>query len=617
MGRGIDLAPAIGSPCRPQLGVFMNRFVVAAVAGLLLSSPGAAAAQTPPATTAATAENPALASIIADYDAWQLSLSPEQAARQGDQSAKSRLSDPSRAAELARLEPLNTFKRRLAALDPSSLSSNDALNRDFLTIIIDRSIESIGLDGGRLAFNSEGGPGQSTGYLAAGTRITNRADADAWLARLGLLHTWYDEGLADARRGLETGFVQPKSVVESALAIFRNEAAFTPETDPLLRPFASLPATIPAAEQAELRARAAAIVAEQIVPRRRAWVAFTADEYLPSAPAEVGIGSRPGGRDFYAFEARRYTTTDLAPDQIHQIGIDEVARIRARMDAEMIASGWTGDFAGFLNHMRTDPRFYATSREDMLEKASEMAKRADGALPALFRTLPRLTYNVRPVPLEIEDNYTTGRYNGGSLEEGVPGGYIVNTGKLDQRPLYELPALTLHEAVPGHHLQIALQQEAAAGPAFRRNAGVTAFTEGWGLYSEFLGEEMGFYRTPEERFGRLSYEMWRACRLVADTGMHWMGWTIEQARACFTDNSALSPHNIETELQRYIGWPGQALAYKIGEIRLRAIRTRAEQALGERFNVRDFHDALLVDGPLPLDLLDRRMDAWIAAQAAR
>ena len=243
-----------------------------------------------------------------------------------------------------------------------------------------------------------------------------------------------------------------------------------------------------------------------------------------------------------------------------------------------------------------------------------MAKRADGGLPALVRTLPRLTYNVRPVPLDIEDNYTTGRYNGGSLEEGTPGGYIVNTGKLDQRPLYELPALTLHEAVPGHHLQIALQQEAAAGPAFRRNAGVTAFSEGWGLYSEFLGEEMGFYRTAEERFGRLSYEMWRACRLVADTGMHWMAWTIEQARTCFTDNSALSPHNIETELQRYIGWPGQALAYKVGEIRLRAIRTRAEQALGERFNLRDFHDALLIDGPLPLDLLDRRMEAWIAAQ---
>ncbi|RZJ84452.1 MAG: DUF885 family protein, partial [Brevundimonas sp.] len=213
--------------------------------------------------------------------------------------------------------------------------------------------------------------------------------------------------------------------------------------------------------------------------------------------------------------------------------------------------------------------------------------------------------------------YTTGRYNGGSMQNGVAGGYMVNTSHLDQRPLYELPALTLHEAVPGHHIQIALQQEAADQPYFRRNANVTAYTEGWGLYAEYLGEEMGFYRTPYERFGRLSYEMWRACRLVADTGLHWLGWSTEQARACFRDNSALAPHNIETELQRYIGWPGQATGYKIGEIRLRAIRARAEAALGERFNVRTFHDAMLVDGPLLLDLLDQRMDAWIAEQMAK
>ncbi|WP_312689179.1 DUF885 domain-containing protein, partial [Brevundimonas nasdae] len=242
---------------------------------------------------------------------------------------------------------------------------------------------------------------------------------------------------------------------------------------------------------------------------------------------------------------------------------------------------------------------------------------ADGGLPPLFATLPRLPYDVQPVPAQIEENYTTGRYNPGSMQNGIPGHYIVNTSKLDQRPLYELPALTLHEAVPGHHLQIALQQEGGGQPYFRRQANVTAFTEGWGLYSEYLGEEMGFYRTPYERFGRLSYEMWRACRLVADTGLHWLDWSEEQARACFRDNSALAPHNIETELQRYIGWPGQATAYKIGEIRLREIRERAERELGPKFNIRTFHDALLVEGPLPLALLDHRMDAWIAEQKAK
>lgn len=600
----------------------MNHLAAAGFAALLLTTVSShVVAQAGPAGAAqapakAQAENPGLASILADYEAWQKAVNPIMAAREGDQAAKSLLPDQSRAAELARVEPLTGFKSRLAAIDAGGLSSDDALNHAFLGLIVDRSIEAIGYDGGRLAFDSEGGPGQSAGYLATGTRVTNRADAEAWLSRLGGLSAYYDEGLADARRGLETGFVQPTSVVRSALVTLRNETAYTAETDPLLKPFASLPASISTVEQAALRARAAAIVAEEIVPRRRAWVEFVEREYLPASSDTVGIGSRPGGREYYAFQARSYTTTDLTPDQIHQIGLEEVARIGARMDTEMAAAGWTGDFASFLNHLRTDPRFYAQSREDLLEKASEMAKRADGGLPALFRTLPRLTYDVRPVPADIEATYTTGRYNAGSLAEGVPGGYIVNTGQLDQRPLYELPALTLHEAVPGHHLQIALAQEAGEGPAFRRSADVTAFTEGWGLYAEFLGEEMGFYRTPEERFGRLSYEMWRACRLVADTGMHWMGWTIEQARACFTDNSALATHNIETELQRYIGWPGQALAYKIGEIRLRAIRTRAEGALGERFEVRDFHDALLVDGPLPLDLLDRRMDAWIATQAA-
>lgn len=594
----------------------MNHLAAAGFAALLLSTTALPVLAQTPTASVAQAENLALASILADYEAYLRALDPITAGQEGDQAAKSRLPDPTRAFEEAQVQPLTAFKTRLAAIDASDLSPNDALNHAFLTRIVDRSIEAIAYDSSRLPFDSEGGPGQSAAYLASVTRIANRADADAWLARLGGIAAFYDAGLENARRGLESGFVQPRSVVESALLTFRNEAAFTAETDPLLKPFATLPGAIPVEAQAELRARATAIVAEQIAPRRQAWVDFVEDEYLPAAPETVGVGTLPGGKEFYAFQARGYTTTDLTPDEIHQIGQAEVARIRARMDTEMAAAGWTGDFASFLNHLRTDPKFYAKSREELLEKASEMSKRADGGLPALFKTLPRLTYNVRPVPQEIEATYTTGRYNGGSLSDGVPGGYIVNTGRLDQRPLYELPALTLHEAVPGHHLQIALQQEAEAGPYYRRSANVTAFTEGWGLYAEFLGEEMDFYRTPEERFGRLSYEMWRACRLVADTGIHWMGWTIDEARRCFTENSALAPHNIETELQRYIGWPGQALAYKIGEIRLRDIRARAEQALGDRFDVRTFHDALLVDGPLPLDLLDQRMDAWIASGRA-
>lgn len=587
------------------------------VAALSVSACAATAPSPLTAASARTTGDARLARVITDYEAFQRGADPAVAAREGDASARARAPDLSREGELARVAPLEALLARLEAIDPARLSFDDALHHGFLGLLIRRELDAIRLDGRRLAFNSEGGVGQTVAYWASSTRIANRQDAENWIARLSGVGAMYDAMTANARRGLETGLVQPRSVVDAAIRLARTDAGFIAADDPLMKPLANLPATLPADEQASLRARAATVIAEEIAPRRAAWLAFLTDEYRPAAPEAPGLGLRPGGRDLYAHYVRSYTTTSLTPDEVHQIGLDEVARIRARMEIEMRAAGWTGDFPGFLAFLRTDPRFYAASRQELLEKASEMAKRADDALPGLFATLPRLPYGVRPVPAEIEEGYTTGRYFSGSMQNGVAGGYMVNTSHLDQRPLYELPALTLHEAVPGHHLQIALQQEAAAGPAYRRGANVTAFTEGWGLYAEFLGEEMGFYRDPYERFGRLSYEMWRACRLVADTGIHWLGWSIDQARVCFAENSALSPHNIETELQRYIGWPGQATAYKIGEIRLRQIRERAEAILGDRFDIRAFHDALLVDGALPLDLLDQRMDRWIAEQAAR
>lgn len=597
------------------------KFVIAASAVAMLAAAAAPVFASPsPAQAAAArnAENPALASVLADYEAYLRAVDPISAGMEGDRAALSRMPDSSRAFEEAQEPVLKGFADRLAAIDAAALNDDDRLNHTFLTYVLQRSRDRIPLDTGRInAFNSEGGPGQGLAYVASVTRIASVADAEAWIARLEAMPKIYADQLADARRGLDTGLVQPRSIVENALTLIEPEAALTPEADPLLKPFAALPASIPAAQQAALRARAARAVADGIMPQRREWARFLREDYLPRAPETLGLVHRPGGRELYAYLVRGFTTTELTPDEVHAIGREEVARIRARMDLEMQAAGWTGDFASFLTFLRTDPQFYATTREQLLEKASEMAKRADDGLPALFGTLPRLPYGVRPVPREIEANYTTGRYNQGSMENGIAGGYMVNTSSLDQRGLYELPALTLHEGVPGHHLQIALQQEAADGPYFRRSVDVTAFVEGWGLYAEFLGEEMGFYRTPYERFGRLSYEMWRACRLVSDTGLHWLGWDIEQARACFRDNSALAPLNIETELQRYIGWPGQATAYKIGEIRLREVRTRAEAELGERFNIRRFHDALLVDGPLPMALLDERMDRWIAEEKGR
>ncbi|MEY4242286.1 MAG: hypothetical protein RJA14_1982 [Pseudomonadota bacterium] len=591
---------------------------VSAVAMLAAAAPVVASPTMVGTEVARNAEDPALAAVLTDYEAYLRAVDPINAGMEGDRDALSRLPDGSRAFELAQEPVLKGFADRLAGIDTTGLGEDDRLNHAFLTYVLQRARDRIPLDTSRIdAFNSEGGPGQNLAYVANVTRIATAADAEAWIARLEAMPKSYADTLANARRGLETGMVQSRSIVENALTLIEPEAELTPDADPLLKPFATLPASIPAAQQATLRARAARAVADGITPQRREWARFLRQDYLPRAPETLGLVHRPGGREMYAYMVRGYTTTHLTPDEVHAIGREEVARIRGRMDTEMRAAGWTGDFPSFLTFLRTDPQFYVTSREALLEKASEMAKRADDGLPALFGTLPRLPYGVRPVPREIEANYTTGRYNAGSMENGVAGGYMVNTSSLNQRGLYEMPALTLHEGVPGHHLQIALQQEAADGPYFRRSVDVTAFVEGWGLYAEFLGEEMGFYRTPYERFGRLSYEMWRACRLVADTGIHWLGWDIEEARACFRDNSALAPLNIETELQRYIGWPGQATAYKIGEIRLRAIRTRAETELGGRFDIRRFHDALLVDGPLPLGLLDARMDRWIAEEKAQ
>jgi uncharacterized protein (DUF885 family) len=567
--------------------------------------------------TAPVAQDAAAAwrQIVTDWETFDRTEDPLTAGAEGDLAALSKLPDLTPAGDARRLQALEAFKARLDTINARSLAAEDAFNHAFLARDVAERIERAAFDPSRLSFTNEGGPGSSLGYYARTTAISSSTGAEAWLSRLRGTAKVIRDAITNARRGIATGFTQPKSVVDDALKIGKAEAALTADNDPLMIPFSTLPASISALDQARLRAEARALVSGDIAAARREWVRFLESEYLPNARPGLGIGSIGEGRRYYAFLATAFTTTKLTPDEIHEIGNKEVVRIRAEMQTEMAASAFKGSFPEFLQWLRTDPRFYAKTRQEMIEKASEIAKRADDHLPKLFRkSLPRLPYGVREVPREIEDQYTTGRYFTGSMANGVAGGYIVNTGKLDQRPLYELPALTLHEAVPGHHLQIAIAQELAEQPWFRRNTMATAFVEGWGLYSEYLGVEMGIYRDPYERFGRLSYEMWRACRLVADTGIHWKGWTIEQARACFKDNSALAPHNIETELQRYVADPGQALAYKIGELRMKALRAKATQALGDRFDLREFHDTMLLGGALPLDMLETRIDAWLAVR---
>ena len=559
---------------------------------------------------AQTAES-SLQQIIADYETFNRQVDPLSAGAEGDREALRRLPDVRPETEQADRKQLVVFGERLAKIDAQQLSGEAALNHALLTSIVKESTEEIGFDFSRIAFQNDEGFHTLADYLGRSTTIASREDADAWLARLAALPAWYEQNVSNLKRGIKTRYTQPRIVVDRVLDVARKQVEVKPEDNSLLLPFARMPASIPAQAQAEYRAKALALVRDKIYPAQRAFADFLAKEYLPAARPKLAWRTTPNGEASYRFLVHQHTTTEMTPDQIHKLGEDEVGRIRGLMEKAIAQTGFKGSFAEFQKMLRTDSRFYPRTATELLEKASEIAKRSDDQLPRLFGTLPRLTYGVRPVPAEMAEGYTTGRYWPGSMQMGQAGGYMVNTSHLDQRSLYELPALTLHEAVPGHHLQIALSQELSNLPYFRRNISVTAFTEGWGLYSEFLGEEMGMYRDPYELFGRYSYEMWRACRLVADTGIHWLGWDIEQARRCFTDNSALSEHNIQTELERYISWPGQALAYKVGELRFRQLRSEAEQALGERFDIRQFHDTLLLGGPLPLDIVEVRVRDWV------
>jgi len=564
----------------------------------------------------ALADDTAMTKLAADYDAWLLAEDPITAGRQGDRAALSKLPEVTPAADARRLAALKGFQARLAVIPAQGLSENAALNRGYMAWELGSRIGQIQFDTARMPVSSDGGFEDLLNYVASTTPMRSAADAEAWIARLEALPGYYRDNVENARRGIKTGFTQPRPTVDIILARAKAAAVAPIEGDPLLRPFRTRPDIVPAERWAALQARAETVVRDRIRPVQRDFAVFIEREYAPAARKGLGVRTVPGGEAFYRFAVKDFTTTEKTPDEVFALGQSEVARIRAQMEVIMRETGFTGDLAAFIAMLRKEPKFYAKSRQELLEKASEIAKRIDDKLPGYYGTLPRLSYGVRPVPPEIEAAYTTGRYFQGSPEQGVAGGYMVNTYALDQRPLYELPALTAHEAVPGHHLQIALAQELKDVPMFRREGGVTAFVEGWGLYSEKVAGDMGIYRDAYERFGQLSYEMWRACRLVADTGIHWKGWARKQAEACFLENTALAPLNITVEVDRYISWPAQALAYKIGELKFLELKARARQRLGERFDIRKFHDALLLAGPLPMELLEARIDAWIATEAA-
>jgi uncharacterized protein (DUF885 family) len=564
---------------------------------------------------AATADPAAdLHGLIGDYTVFSRQEDPVRAGARGDAEALRRWPDDTPAAVSDRRARLTAMQARLQGLQTADLSGEDRLDRDILAWRVSTELEGMAFDEERIPFVSGEGFFTLADDTAQATVIHSAADAQAWLDRLAALPAYYDVQIANMRRGVAAGFVQPRIIVDKAIRAISTSVDEPAKASDLLTPFDALPASIPADAQAALRARALELVETRVKPAQRTLLAFFRNEYLPKARTEIGAASLPGGTAWYAYRLRVHTTTAMTSDEIHQLGVARVAEIHRQMEALIARTGFRGSFADFLAFLRTDPRFYAASSDAYVERARAIAKRIDFKLPLWIGKLPRLTYGVEPVPPALD--LGSGGYRPGSPEQGQAGAVMVRGGHYRTQALYGLPVWLLHEGVPGHHIQIALAQENTALPEFRRNDDVTAFVEGWALYAEGLGEEMGVYQDDYERFGRLSYAMWRACRLVVDTGIHHDGWSRERAIAFLRDNTALSQAEIEGEVDRYIAWPGQADAYMIGELRIEALRRRAEAALGPRFDIRRFHDFILDDGPMPLDLLEGRLAAWIAGQRA-
>jgi uncharacterized protein (DUF885 family) len=429
-------------------------------------------------------------------------------------------------------------------------------------------------------------------------------DYRSWLAQIGELPRYFSENVANMRAGLKRGFTPPRVTLEGRGDAITAVAKAKPEDTTFFEPFKVMPANIPVVEQEKMKAEAIAIIRDKIQPAYRDLDAFWRNEYFPKTRTSLAAQSLPDGKAYYRQQIIAYATLDKSPDEIHALGLAEVKRLRGEMEAAMRQSGFKGDFAAFQKMLREDPRFYAKTPQELLDKAAWIAKEFDGKAALYFGLLPRARFAIKPVPDDIAPFYTSGR--------GGAGVYLLNTYDLPHRPLYNLTALTLHESAPGHAFQLPLAMEEKSLPDFRRHSYISAYGEGWALYCEYLGEEMGMYHTPYDRFGMLGYQMWRAARLVVDTGIHAKGWSREKAIAFFRENTALPDHEIETEMDRYISWPGQATSYYLGEMAIKAARAKAEKALGEKFNIRAFHDTVLQLGSVPLPVLEARVDRFIA-----
>ena len=506
--------------------------------------------------------------------------------------------------------------QQLQNIEVTKLSDQDQINHTILVYRLQNDVDEYRFGAHYMPLNAESGFHSDVLFMLNGQSVTNEATARSYLKKLAGVGHYIDQQMHWMQLGLAKGYTQPKAVLAGYQDGIRSFISANAADSAFYRPFLTQPTGVDAKVWQQLQQEAAKLIGAQVTPAYQRYYDFFVNQYLPGARDSIAATDLPDGAAYYQNRLEYYTTLKLSPQQVHEIGLQEVARIRQEMQQVIDQTGFKGDFAQFVQFLRTDKQFYVNTPEQLLKEAAYLSKKIDAQLPKLFKTLPRTPYGVEPVPAQIAPKYTTGRYAGGN-GNGEPGFYWVNTYALDRRPLYELEALTLHEAVPGHHLQISIANEQTALPAYRRSFYTSAFGEGWGLYSEYLGLEVGFYQDPYSNFGRLTYAMWRACRLVVDTGMHTMGWSRQQAIDYLAGNTALSMHNVTTEVDRYISWPAQALSYKLGEITIKRLRKQAEQQLGDKFDVRTFHDAVLENGSLPLSALEQQVNLFIKKQQAK
>lgn len=545
---------------------------------------------------------------------WRLEENPLLATNVGRHEYNDRLGSAAPEDLERRVERTREFLDDLAAIDRSDLGTEDRVSYDMFRRQLDDRITSHEFGSWQVPINADSGFHMGLARLPEEVPLATVDDYEDYLSRLRELPRYFEEQIGNMRRGLERGMTVPRVVLDGYEQTIAAHVVDDATRSVFWAPFETYPVGVPASEHDRLRSEGREAILEAAVPAYRSFHRFMVDEYIPGARETLGASELPDGEAYYAYLVRSFTTLDVTPEEVHEIGLEEVERIHAEMLDVIEETGFEGTFDEFVEFLRTDPRFYPETPEELLKEAAWIAKRMDGALPALFKTLPRLPYTVEPVPDHMAPKYTAGRYVGPPEGSTRPGIYWVNTYDLPSRSLYTLEALTLHEAVPGHHLQTALAREIDGLPEFRRYSYLSAFGEGWGLYSEHLGLEAGFYTDPYSNFGRLTYEMWRACRLVVDTGIHAMGWSRERAMDYLAEHTALSLHEVRTETDRYISWPAQALAYKMGELEIRRLRREAEEALGTDFDVREFHDAVLLHGSVPLPVLEENVERWIEEQ---